>query len=128
MTDERHILVPVDPGNCELDDSGWLLTFMVALHSRVADTHPIMGWADFDDEQRARIQAAWRAMIATFPTPDPEAEGVLRGKMIAAMRASDGLKEHFTTNGMEQRYAQYADAVLNALLGTPASTGGADGR
>lgn len=63
------VLVPREPGACELDDSGWLLAFMVALHSRVAGTHPIMGWADFDDEQRARIANAYRASIAAAPKP-----------------------------------------------------------
>lgn len=72
---EGWVLVPREPGACELDDSGWLLAFMVALHSRVADTHPIMGWADFDDEQRDRIANAYRALIAAVPKPPEKPRG-----------------------------------------------------
>lgn len=60
-------LVPADPGSCELDDSGWLLTFMRELHSGV--TQQPMGWSDFSDEQRERIRQAYYAMLSAAPSP-----------------------------------------------------------
>jgi hypothetical protein len=55
--------LPRDPGSCELDDSGWLLAFVGALHAPgIAGP---MSWSDFSDEQRERIKEAWRALVAT---------------------------------------------------------------
>ena len=66
-------LVPVEPGTCELDDSGHLFAFMLALHSNVPEKERPTGWSDFNDNQRERIKAAYRAMIASSPLPPPEA-------------------------------------------------------
>lgn len=63
------VLVPREPGRCELDDSGFLLTFVRALHGNVAEEDCPSGWSDFSDEQRTRIQNAYRAMLAAAPSP-----------------------------------------------------------
>jgi hypothetical protein len=66
-------LVPVKPGSCEGDESGWLLAFMGALHSNVPEDARPKGWADFSDEQRDRIKAAYRAMLAAAPVKEAAA-------------------------------------------------------
>jgi hypothetical protein len=91
MTDDRSwVLVPREPGTCELDDSIWLLEFMRVLHAKV-EGHPIMGWSDFDDEQRERIKAAYRAMLSASPAHPKGEEG---GSSSNASRAAMGPLPH----------------------------------
>lgn len=72
VSSEGFVLVPVEPGTCELDDSGFLLAFVRELHSNAREA-PV-SWSDFSDEQRDRIKAAWRALIAAAPSPDQPSE------------------------------------------------------
>lgn len=69
---EGFVLVPADPGSCELDDSGWLLAFARELHGNIAEENRPLSWSDFSDAQRERLQRAYRAMLAAAPTPNRE--------------------------------------------------------
>jgi len=67
--DAEWVLVPREPGPCEGDDSGWLLTFMYALHVHLPEDERPTAWMQFSDEQRMRIRNAWRLALAAAPTP-----------------------------------------------------------
>lgn len=59
--------LPRDPGPCEGDESAWLLAFMRELHAHLPEDQRPKAWMDFSDDQRARIKAAYLAMVDAAP-------------------------------------------------------------
>lgn len=58
------VVVPREPGSLLFDSDPYIFAFVLALHFHVHEADHPQGWSDFSDDQRERLKAAYRAMIA----------------------------------------------------------------
>lgn len=68
LVGDGRVSMPAEPGPCMNDSDGHIMVFMSALHAHIPEDERPNSWSAFSDEQRARIRAAYRAMITASST------------------------------------------------------------